>query len=101
MALRTKNLPGRCQHCGGAFEFPAEGAGTSAECPHCGKMTELMLERPPEEPLISRRMIVWVVIAATIFALGVAACFYAYRRADAMLKKKQSQRPTATQPAIK
>ncbi len=97
----TKNLPGRCEHCGGAFEFPAEGAGTAAPCPHCGKLTVLMLERPPEEPLVSRRMLVWIIIAATIFVLGVAACFYAYKRADNMLKAKQSHRPATNQPAAK
>jgi hypothetical protein len=101
MVQRTKNLPGRCQHCGGGFEFPAEGAGTMADCPHCGKPTELMLERPPEEPVISQRMIVWMLVAAVIFVLGVGACIYAYHQADSMLKAKRPQPAASTPPGAK
>lgn len=33
-----------CPHCGGAIEFPAEGAGAGIECPHCGEAMNLVTE---------------------------------------------------------
>src|SRR5262249_41882433 len=31
-----------CQKCGGHIEFPAEGAGLTIPCPHCGAQTALV-----------------------------------------------------------
>ena len=34
-------VKGECRACGGHLEFPAEAAGESIACPHCGVLTEL------------------------------------------------------------
>ncbi len=36
-----------CPHCAGAVEFPAEGAGTPVDCPHCGAPFELVATEEP------------------------------------------------------
>ncbi|PWU10151.1 MAG: hypothetical protein C5B50_26040 [Verrucomicrobia bacterium] len=45
----------------------------AVECPHCGKMTELTLAAPPQEPVIKRRTVVWTIIAGVILAGGAIA----------------------------
>jgi len=77
-----KRLQGPCQHCGNTILFVAEAIGTSSACPHCGKMTELTLERPPEEPMIPRRMIVYGLLTVLILLFGLFASFYALKRAQ-------------------
>lgn len=39
-------LKGQCQHCGDSIEFPAEGTGQTAPCPHCGQLTVLQAAAP-------------------------------------------------------
>ena len=87
-----KRLQGPCHHCGGTILFVVDAIGTTAACPHCGKQTELMLERPPEEPLVPTRMIVYTVIAVVILLLGLFASFYALKRAQS-LSGRQKQPP--------
>jgi hypothetical protein len=74
---QTKYLKGECAHCGGHIEFPALSAGTVADCPHCGKPTELLLARPKEEPTIPTKTLVWTIIAAAVLILGLAGTLYA------------------------
>ena len=51
--INAKKMPnsdfvkGECRHCTGHIEFPAETAGQTIVCPHCGEFTELV---PPELP---------------------------------------------------
>ena len=92
--LKIKNLRGECQHCGGSIEFHAEHTGSTAECPHCGQQTELMLALPPEESsLVQKKAIVFTVIAILILAGGLVAANIALKRA----KRLQTQRQEATQ----
>lgn len=77
-----KQLRGECQHCSGPFEFPAESIGLQAQCPHCGQQTELMLQRPPEEPSLPRRVIAWTVAAIIVLALGLVGAMLALKRAE-------------------
>ena len=91
-----KKVQGPCQHCGGTIEFVVDAIGTTAACPYCGKQTELILERPPDEPVIPRRMIVYTVLAVVILLFGLMASFYALKRAQS-LTGRQKQAPT--QPA--
>jgi hypothetical protein len=74
---QTKYLKGECAHCGGHLEFPALSAGTLADCPHCGQATELLLARPPEEPTIPTKTLVWTIIAAVVLILGLVGALYA------------------------
>lgn len=95
--LKIKNLRGECQHCGGTIEFHAEHTGTSAECPHCGQPTELMLAVPPdEESPVRKKAILFAVIALVILVGGLVAMNFALKRA----KRLQGQRqPIEAAPA--
>ena len=79
---RTKQLKGHCQSCGGHIEFAAEAAGMSVDCPHCGKVTELLLAAPPEEPMVPRRTIIWTALTVLILLAGLAAALVALNRAE-------------------
>ena len=87
----TKFLHGECQQCGGHLEFPADSAGTSAECPHCNQQTELLLSTgetiPTKAPVKS---IVFLALACLILVGGLVG---------AMLALKRAQRMTTNHPA--
>ena len=89
---RTKYLKGACQHCGEHLEFLADQIGMVVACPHCGKETELMLPRPPEEPAIPRRAIIWTGIAAVILGLGLAGAMVALKRAQRLAEGQKQQK---------
>jgi hypothetical protein len=94
---RTKYLKGPCRHCGGSIEFPVELIGTAADCPHCGKSTELFLARPPQAPTVPRKLILWTAAAALILILGVAGSLIALKRAQRLAeRKKQTSSLSAT-----
>jgi len=95
--MPTKNLRGECQHCGGALEFPAEATGTTAECPHCGQLTELLLALPPEtgSPLRTKA-IIFAVIAVVILLAGVGGTMLALKRAQRMSARQQEALAQAT-----
>ncbi len=94
----TKQLRGPCQQCGSLLSFPAAQIGSTINCPRCGQPTELMLEMPPDEPTVPRRVLVWTTIAVIILALGLGGAVYALKRAQSYLK--EHARPAATnQPA--
>jgi hypothetical protein len=42
-------IKGSCQQCGGHLEFPADSAGSTITCPHCGWST--LLEGPAKAPV--------------------------------------------------
>ena len=87
--LKIKNLRGQCQQCGEAIEFHAEHAGTTADCPHCGQPTELLLAAPPEEASpVRTKAIVFGVIAVIILIGGLGGAVIALKRAE-RLKTEQ------------
>ena len=88
---RTKFLKGPCQSCGGHLEFPAEAIGTSIDCPHCGRSTELMLAAPPEVPTVPRRTVVWTAITILILLLGLGGALMALKRAEKRAAAKREQ----------
>lgn len=102
--LETANLPicafsvevffkSECPACGGHVEYPAELAGTAANCPHCNRAFILPAHKPPpiivaprredfENPMVaaardaqSSHPMKWVAVAAVIILLllGVIA----------------------------
>src|SRR6266478_4926983 len=92
---RTKFLKGECSHCRGHIEFPAEAAGMSTECPHCGKSTELLLAAAPEEPTVPRRTIVWTMVAVLILCAGLGGVMLALRRTENWAaRRKEHSAPT-------
>ena len=44
----SSHLKCPCQQCGGSIEFPTDGIGLSATCPHCGAETTLLAEATVE-----------------------------------------------------
>ena len=88
--LKIKNLRGECQHCGGPVEFHAEHVGTTAECPHCGQQTELLLAAPPEEESpVRKKAIGFTVIAVLILGGGLIAANIALKRAKRLQAERQ------------
>jgi hypothetical protein len=95
-----KFLKGECEHCGGRLEFPADGIGTTIDCPHCGQPTELMLETPKQESLVPKRIIVGTIVALTILVLGLIGAVIALKQAQHLVtgnKPHASSNPAASQ----
>jgi hypothetical protein len=98
---RTKYLKGECRECHGHIEFPADAAGMSIDCPHCGKPTDLLLVAPPDEPLLPRRTIIWTIVAVVILGLGVAAVLIALNLTQKkMARKKEAAAAKAAAAAV-
>ena len=58
-----------CRACGGHLEFPAEAAGETIECPHCGKPTKLAAGAAPNQAGISRRKRLAIAVALFLAAV--------------------------------
>jgi hypothetical protein len=99
MPPRTKQLQGECQHCGGSLEFPAESIGLMAPCPRCGEQTELMLTRPPDEPMIPRKVIVWTAITIALLIAGLIAVLVELKRVERRAAAQRQRLPAAAQVA--
>jgi hypothetical protein len=95
---QTKYLKGECQHCHGHIEFPAQSAGLTTQCPHCGKQTELLLALPKEEPTIPRATIVYTVIAVVILGAGLAGAMVALKMAQHKMGHKKEEAVVQTLP---
>jgi hypothetical protein len=99
----TKYLKGSCQHCGGHIEFPVELVGTTIDCPHCQKPTDLLLAAPKEQSGVPLKAIIWTGVALVILGLGLAGSMMALRRVQSMAKAKklatQQQGQAAAKPA--
>jgi hypothetical protein len=94
--LKIKNLRGECQLCGGPIEFHAEHVGTTATCPHCSQPTELLLAAPPEEKsLVSKKAVVFTVIAVVILVSGLVAANIALQRAERLWAGRRPVPPVA------
>jgi uncharacterized paraquat-inducible protein A len=87
----TKNLTGPCLACGAAIEFPADRIGQTTQCPHCGQTTELRLATPPQEPMVSRRLIIWTVTAVLILVFGLAAVLFALKKAENLAQRQRDK----------
>jgi hypothetical protein len=78
----SKLLQGECAECGGHLEFPADAAGTTANCPHCGKPTELLLALPPQERTLAVKTLIYTGIAILILIGGLVGVLTALKRAE-------------------
>jgi hypothetical protein len=94
----TKFLKGECSSCGGHIEFPAEAVGNTADCPHCGKPTELLLAAPPQASSVPVKTIIYAVIAVVILAGGSIGLMVALKMAKHRAESK-SKTIAETQPA--
>jgi hypothetical protein len=48
--IEPNHLKCPCQQCGESIEFPADGLGQTAACPHCGSETVLLVAAESETP---------------------------------------------------
>ena len=94
----TKLLNGQCGVCGGQIEFPAEATGTTAECPHCGKPTELFLAVPPQARIVPVKTVIYTAIAILILIGGLVAAIIALKRAERMTGRDSATPIAAPQP---
>lgn len=82
----TKDIRGECQHCGGQFDFPAEQAGLTGNCPHCCQPTELLLATPPDvKSPIRSKAVLFIFIAVMIGVVGLIGAQLAVKRAKRMV----------------
>jgi hypothetical protein len=93
---RTKRLTGVCSECGGSIEFAAELIGTMAQCPRCRKQTELTLAAPPDEALVSRKVIVWTIITALILVLGLIVTILGLRHFEKLAAQQKDRSASVT-----
>jgi hypothetical protein len=66
-------VKGECRHCGGHLEFPADAAGETIACPHCGQPTELVAPVLSNKINPSRRTWLVVAVAVLVGLSGLAA----------------------------
>ena len=97
--MTTKDIRGECQHCSGQFDFPAEQAGLTGDCPHCGQPTELLLATPPEVASpVKAKAIGFTIVAIVILVGGLVGAQFAIKRAQRMVGRDVAPVPTAAQP---
>jgi hypothetical protein len=73
-------LKGECLQCGGHLEFPANAAGQTISCPHCGQPTELVAPALPNKTRASGRIGLGIGVAACLVA-GLAGGFLYWQKA--------------------
>lgn len=91
----TKFLKGECAECRGHIEFPAEATGTTTDCPHCGRPTELLLAVPVQESSVPTKTIVFSIIAILILLGGLVGAMIALKRAQRVAAQKQEAQAKA------
>jgi hypothetical protein len=64
----TNDLKCSCKECGNHIAFPAQSAGTTIACPHCGEWTELIPDELATPPLSKSK-------APLLAMLGILAAF--------------------------
>ncbi len=89
--MKIKYLKGECQHCAGPIEFRAETAGMTADCPHCGQPTELLLAVPPEsESPAQTKAILYTIIAVAILVGGLIGTVVLLKRAERLSARQKA-----------
>jgi hypothetical protein len=72
-------VKGACQHCAGHLEFPAEAAGQTAPCPHCGQPTRLVAAISSAKSGISRQKRLAIAVALCACAAVPATILVTHR----------------------
>lgn len=68
-------VKGECRQCRGHLEFPANAAGQTITCPHCGQPTVLVPAILPPETGNSGRLWLGLGLAVGLAGAGLAAAF--------------------------
>jgi hypothetical protein len=66
-------LKGACASCGGHLEFPADGAGQTIACPHCGQSTQLLPLQPTSAQAGKRRIVLILLVIGVVMLVALAA----------------------------
>ena len=93
-------LSGKCHRCGGHLEFPAESAGSIADCPLCGQPTGLVPDKTNGKGNTSFKILIGIWLA--VFT-GLAVLFYLKRPAHAVVNSQPAlttNSPMAEAPAV-
>jgi uncharacterized OB-fold protein len=72
-------VKGECRHCAGHLEFPADAAGATTACPHCGQQTELVPSVSPNKTNRSSRVVFGAGLAGLavfVVVAGIAAAVF-------------------------
>jgi hypothetical protein len=69
-----------CRHCAGHLEFPAEAAGETIPCPHCGQPTELVAPVSSGKTSGSRRRQLVIVVAVLVVLAGLVTAFFLFKK---------------------
>ena len=85
-------VKGKCQHCAGHLEFPADGDGETIPCPHCGQPTEFTAPVSTNKTNEIRR--VSIVITALILLITIVLTIVF------SFKKKSAPAVSANQTAL-
>jgi hypothetical protein len=99
-------VKGECRRCAGHLEFPADAAGQTIPCPHCGQPTELVAPVLTGKTSGSGRMR-WGIAAATVLVVvaGLAAAIYLKQKAGRLAASENLAAPatpsnTSNAPAL-
>jgi hypothetical protein len=97
-------VKGACRQCGGHIEFPANAAGRTINCPHCGQPTELVSPNLPHKTGGSGRVRLAIAMALCLAAAvpGVILLMQRSNRsansAPSLLPQSQTNVPVAVAP---
>jgi len=89
-------VKGECRHCAGHLEFPADAAGQTIPCPHCGQPTEL---RPFASAPKKRRFSPALLIIAAIILLALAGAPVVFLKEKPKPSVTTDIQPAAVAPA--
>jgi hypothetical protein len=64
--------------------------GTFVQCPQCGQTTELLLQQPPDEPLIPRKVVVWTLATVLILLIGFGGAVLALKWAQKWSEERKT-----------
>jgi uncharacterized OB-fold protein len=90
-------VKGECQHCAGHLEFPADAAGETIVCPHCGQTTELAATVLPNKINGSRRMWLAAAVLGLVLLGGLTAMFFQMKHAGSSASSQIKVVPAVVQ----
>ena len=69
-------VKGQCLHCSGHLEFPADAAGETIPCPHCGQPTKLNAPVLSNKNNEIRRIAIGITALILLIAFGLTAVIF-------------------------
>src|ERR1039457_1945254 len=75
-------VKGECRQCAGHLEFPADAAGETIACPHCGQPTELVAPVSSNKINRPRHLQLGIGLVVFIVLIGLSAAFFGRKKTD-------------------